>query len=377
MTYIGLNAHLLASAANYRRAGIHGYIYHLLAHLPSAAPDWQFKVFVGKGEPPSNAHHTLQRSSINTESPLRRIFWEQFVQPFQLGGLDLVHQLAFVAPVADILLPRPFVVTIYDLSFIRYPERLPTSRRLYLNLMTRLACRRARRVMAISRSTAEDLVSLLGVPRAKIDLAIPGVEARFTPLPTDQVEAWRAQKGLPKRFFLFVGTLEPRKNLMTLVRAYADLPQPLRQTTHLILGGGKGWMTDDLPKTIESLGIHNTVHLPGYLPDEELIWWYNCAVALVFPSVFEGWGLPVTEAMACGVPPIVSNVSSLPEAANGAGITLPPDDIGAWTHALARAATDLDWRERQSKNALEQVKQFTWAQTAQQTVNSYRKALGL
>src|SRR5262249_20782349 len=137
--------------------------------------------------------------------------------PWQLGGLDLVHELAFVAPV---IMPRPFVVTIYDLTFIRYPERLPTMRRLYLRLLTGLSCKRARRIMAISQSTADDLVTLLGVPRDRIDLAIPGVDSRYCPLPADSVADWRSRKGLPERFFLFVGTLEPRKNLTVLIQAY-------------------------------------------------------------------------------------------------------------------------------------------------------------
>src|SRR5579859_3616577 len=118
---VGLNAHLLTRAEGYRRAGIHGYIYQLLAHLPASARDWQFTVFVGGDDPPDSSQFTIKRSRWNTERPTQRILWEQLAQPFQLDRCDLIHELAFVAPV---IMPRPFVVTVYDLSFLRYPERL-------------------------------------------------------------------------------------------------------------------------------------------------------------------------------------------------------------------------------------------------------------
>jgi len=367
---IGLNAHLLSAEAGYRRAGIHGYIYQLLAHLPVTG--YTFDVFVGCGEPPPHPNFTVRRSRFSTENPLKRILWEQFAQPFQLAGLDLVHELAFVAP---FVMPRPFVLTVYDLTFLRYPERLSRSRRVYLQTMTGLSCKRARRVIAISESTADDLVTLLNVPRSKIDVAIPGVETRFRPLPPSEVETWRQQMGLPDRFFLFVGTHEPRKNLPMLLRAYAALPLADRQCVPLILAGGKGWMTDEIDQVIEAYDLKATVIRPGFLADDALIFWYNAADALVYPSVFEGWGLQITEAMACGKPVLVSNVSSMPEAAGDTGYQLPPDDVPAWTAALAHCIADKTWRDEQGARARARAAGFTWEHTAQQTVKAYEKAL--
>lgn len=369
--HVGLNAHLLASAHSFRRAGIHNYIYNLIAHLPHADPMLRATIFVGEGDVPDTPYR-VRRSRLKTASPLRRILWEQLVQPFQLNGIDLMHELAFVAP---LLMPRPFVVTVYDLSFIRYPQRLPAARRLYLRALTGASCRRARRVIAISRATAGDLHKLLRVPLEKIDLAIAGVQPHFKKLPRAEVEAFRAAKGLPERFFFYLGTLEPRKNLPTLLRAYAKLPEADRRAVHLVLGGGIGWMTHDIPRLIEVLGIKPTVHQVGYLPDSELVYWYNCAETFVYPSVFEGWGLPVVEAMACGVPPLVSNVSSLPEAVGDVGMQLPPEDEIAWCEALARAVRDAAWRAEQSERAQARAQQFTWLQTACATVETYRKAL--
>jgi glycosyltransferase involved in cell wall biosynthesis len=369
--HIGLNAHLLAGAQGFRRAGIHHYIYNLIAHLPQADPALRATIFVGAGEVPPTPY-TVRRSRLKTDSPLRRILWEQLIQPFQLNGLDLMHELAFVAP---LIMPRPFVVTVYDLSFIRYPERLPKARRLYLRALTGVSCRRARRVSAISRSTADDLHKLLGVPLAKIDLAIPGVQPHFRKLPRTEVEAFRAAKGLPERFFFYLGTLEPRKNLPVLLRAYAGLPESDRRAVHLVLGGAVGWMSQDIPSLIEQLGIGQSVHQVGYLPDSELVYWYNCAEAFVYPSIFEGWGLPVVEAMTCGTPPLVSDSSSLPEAVGEVGALLPPQDESAWREALARAMHDSTWRAEQGERAQTRAQQFTWLQTAHAVLETYRKAL--
>lgn len=371
---IGLNAHLLGNQPGYRRAGIHGYIWQLLDHLPAAAPSLRYRLFVGEGQPPPHPAYTIKRTPLKTGNPRTRILWEQFLQPFHLGGLDLVHQMAFVAP---LVMPRPFVVTVYDLTFFRYPERLGRLRRLYLQTFTRLSCQRARRIMAISQSTANDLTELLGIPPEKIDLAIPGVEPRFRPLPRAEVQAWRQQKGLPENFLLFVGTLEPRKNLPTLLQAYARLPQSMRDSHHLVIAGAKGWMVDDIFRTIEENALSSQVHLPGFVSDGELPMYYNAAEVFVYPSVSEGWGLPVTEAMACGKPVIISNVSSLPEAAGPLGLHLPPDDVSAWTEALADCIADGEWRAEQGELARQRARQFTWAKTAQQTVESYRKALNL
>jgi glycosyltransferase involved in cell wall biosynthesis len=371
--HVGLNAHLLSASPGYRRAGIHGYIYQLLDALPDVDPAWRYTALVGEGLTPEHPGLRMRRSRMRTANPLRRIVWEQAAQPWQLGEFDLVHELAFVAP---LIMPRPFVVTIYDLTFLHYPERLPRARRWYLRLLTRMSCRRARRVLAISQSTADDLVARFGLPRDRIDLAVPGIDPRFQPLPAEQVEIWRQRRGLPDRFFLFVGTLEPRKNLPLLARAYAGLPPADRKACHLVLAGGAGWMVDEIHRAIQQFGLAETVHLPGFVPDDELPWWYNAAEALVYPSVFEGWGMPVTEAMACGRPVIVSDVSSLPEATGDTGLRLPPGDAAAWTEGLARCIHDGGWRAEQGQRAKDRAERFTWARTAEQTVACYRKSLG-
>ncbi len=374
--HIALNAHLLTAQSGYRSAGINGYIANLLRALPEADPSLGYTVFVGaQAHLPAHPRMRVCRSRWDTSAPLRRIAWEQIAQPLALARERpaLLHALAFVSPLLN---PTPSVVTVYDLSFVHYPQRLPAARRLYLRLLTRWSCARARRVIAISRSTAQDLAQTFGLAPDKIDVALPGVSARFTPQPVEAVRAFRARRGLPKRFLLFVGTLEPRKNLPVLLRAYAQLPACDRAEMHLVVAGARGWMADEIFDTLEQLKLGESVHMPGYVPADELPLWYNAAEALVYPSVFEGFGLPVLEALACGTPALVADASSLPEALGGGGLRLPPHDVAAWREALARAIHDPDWRAEARVRGLEHAARFSWARTATQTVASYRRALG-
>ncbi len=374
--HIALNAHLLTAQSGYRSAGINGYIANVLRALPEADLALRYTLFVGaQAHPPAHPRVQVRCSSWDTGAPPRRIVWEQLAQPLALlrERPALVHALAFVAPV---LTPIPSVVTVYDLSFVHYPERLPAARRLYLRLLTRWSCARARRVIAISRSTARDLAQTFGLSPAKIDVALPGVGAHFAPQPAEAVAAFRARRGLPERFLLFVGTLEPRKNLPVLLRAYAQLPARDRAEVHLVLAGARGWMADEIFATLERLDLGESVHLTGYVPAEDLPLWYSAAQALVYPSVFEGFGLPVLEALACGTPALVADASSLPEALGGGGLRLPPHDVSAWHDALVRAIHDPDWRAEARAHGLQHAARFSWARTAAQTVASYRRALG-
>lgn len=372
MTHIGINAHLLSKQAGYRSAGIHNYLHQLLSHLPQVAPDWQVTAMLGGGNSAQYPGIHSQQAPFETESPLKRILWEQAIQPFQLGSFDLYHAGAFVAPM---LLTKPMVVTIYDLTFMRYPERLTRARRLYLQAFTRETCQRARRILAISHSTKADLVELLGIDADKIDVTPLAHDPEiYQPLPAERIEAFRQAKKLPKRFWFFLGTLEPRKNLVTLIEAYARLRPDERLP--LILGGGKGWLTEPIFEAIERHRLTDVISTIGFVPTDEIALWYNSAEAFLYPSVFEGFGLPVLEAMACGTPVITSNVSSLPEVAEGAGLILPPHEIEAWEAALKQIYQDAAWREEAKTNGLALAKNFSWHECARLTVESYQKALG-
>ncbi|MCC7358572.1 MAG: glycosyltransferase family 4 protein [Anaerolineales bacterium] len=368
--HIALNAHLLSGRTSYRSAGIHHYIAQLLRHLPAAAPELRFTVFVGDGRP-DMAGATVVRARLPTARPPMRIFWEQCVQPWALARARpaLLHALAFVAP---ILSPTPTVVTVYDLSFFVTPERFPAAQRLYLRALTGVSCRRARRVLAISESTRADVVRLLGVPAERVDLAYPGVGPEFHPLPADEVAAFRARLNLPARFVLYLGTLEPRKNLGTLLAAFATL-RAAEPDLALVLAGGRGWWYADLFRQVQALGLERAVHFPGYVPAQDLPGWYNAAAAVGYPSAYEGFGMPVAEALACGCPVVTTRASSLPEAGGEAAWLVPPADAPALAAALAQALRPDPARRGRG---LAHAARFTWAATAAATAASYRRALG-
>jgi glycosyltransferase involved in cell wall biosynthesis len=371
--HIALNAQLLCGRATYRSAGIHNYIDNLLKQLPEADPDLHYTVYVGEGQPqmpPERAK--VRRTQLPTVRPVARIFWEQCLQPLELGCArpDLLHSLAFVSPV---IAPCPAVVTVYDLSFRLFPERFLRAQRLYLSAFTAHSCRRARRVIAISESTKADLVRVLGLPAEKVDVAYPGITPEFRPLPPEQVEAFRARRGLPGRFILYLGTLEPRKNLGALIRAFGELSHAERDL-YLVLAGAKGWLYADLFKLTEDLGLADRVIFPGFVPSEDLPLWYNSATVFAYPSSYEGFGLPVIEALACGRPVVTSDVSSLPEAGGRAAILVSPKSPEALAEALSQA---LAWGPTERALGPAQAAPFRWEATAAQTVRSYRRALGM
>jgi glycosyltransferase involved in cell wall biosynthesis len=374
MPHIALNAHLLHGGASYRSAGIHQYIDNLLRCLPVAAPEFRYTVFVGAGRP-HMAGAAIRRSRWPTHRPPVRILWEQVVQPLELlrARPDLLHSLAFASPVLN---PSPAVVTVFDLSFRLTPDKFPRAQRLYLSTLTAHSCRRAQRVIAISESTRRDVVRLLGIDPARVDVAYPGVDPHFRPLPAAEVEAFRARRGLPARLILYLGTLEPRKNLHSLISAFSQLRSSTNSNSNLqlILAGAKGWWYESLFQQVEALNLKDVVHFPGFVPAEELALWYNAASAFAYPSSFEGFGLPVLEALACGCAVVTSNVSSLPEAAGEAALTVAPDDAAALAEALRQALTP-QAAERARQLGPEHAARFTWEAAARQTAESYRRGL--
>lgn len=370
--HIGLNAHLLSSSQGYRSAGIHGYIYNTLRHLAEFMPaDWQITALVNHDSPHQFPNITPQPAPFNTESAIKRIIWEQTVQPWALRQFDLYHAMAFVSPFIQIC---PAVVTVYDLSFIRYPHVLSSARRHYLKTLTALSCQRAERVIAISHSTAHDVHTLLNIPSDKIDTIHGGYDTQnLYPLDDDAITAFRQGKNLPDRFWLFIGTLEPRKNLITLLDAYAKLNP--NERLPLFIGGGKGWDYEAIFERVERYHLQADVSFLGFIPADELVLWYNSAEAFIYPSVYEGFGLPVLEAMACGTPVIISDASSLPEVGGECGLLVPALDIEAWAETLRKAYHDETWRKSASERGLISAKTFTWQHTAKKTIETYQKAL--
>ena len=372
-THIGLNANLLSLSRNYRGAGINSYIYHLLKNLGQIDSGYRYSVFLSERRF-ADERFRLHFTRWPTHRPVVRILWEQVIQPIALlrAGVDLLHAMAFAGPLVT---PCPFVVTIYDLSFLHYPEAFRPWNRRYLTTFTTLSARRARRVIAISESTKRDVVKLLDVPPDRVDVAYCGVDEIFCPLQAHEVDRFRHERALPDRFILFLGTLEPRKNVQQLIRAYGRWSKIEPDIPKLVVAGGKGWYYEQIFAEVEDLGLVGEVIFPGYVMQEELPWWYNAADLFVYPSRFEGFGLPVLEAMACGTPVVTTNVASLPEVAGDAALQVSPDDETQLVEAMRRALSNEALRQEMKAKGLAQAAVFTWARTARQTLDTYHRAL--
>jgi len=369
---IGINAHLLAGASDYRRAGIHQYIWQVLRHLPTAELGLQPVVYTQQTAALADRPGLILRQSRwPTERRLVRIAWEQTAWPWlaRRDGLDLWHSMAFVLP---LIRPIPAIVTIYDLSFIYTPEAFPAWQRLYLKLQSTHACRRAERIITISESGRQDVARRFGVNPERISVVYPGVDPAYRRLPPDEVARFRRAHDLPERFVLHVGTLQPRKNIPLLLEAFAQLLAP---DVALVLVGGKGWLFADIFAKVTALGLQERVRFAGYVPDEALPWWYNAASLLVFPSRYEGFGLPVVEAMACGTPVVAANSSSIPEAAGEAALFFEPDDVAALREQMALLLQNSAVSDQLRHQGPIQAKLFSWEKAGRETAVVYQTVL--
>jgi glycosyltransferase involved in cell wall biosynthesis len=375
---IALNAQLLSSAATYRTAGISRVIRHLLAELPRVPGDEQYIVYAPFSDPNRRLLATprfrTRLTRLPMDRPAVRIAMEQTVLPIELvrEGADLLHALSFVSPMAW---RGPTVVTVYDLSFLRFPEVYNRANRLYLGTFTPPSLRRADRVITISEDARRDVIELCGVAPERVTPILLAADERFRPSPPDQVEAFRRRRGLPGRFVLYQGTLQPRKNVETLVRAYALLRSQGSDDHILVLAGPRGWQDEPIFDLIRQLGLEEMVRFPGFVPDEEQALWYSSAAVFAFPSRYEGFGLPLLEAMACGAPVVSSSASSLPEVVGDAGLLVDPSDVEGLCSALRQLLEDASLRQALSVAGRARAKKFSWRRMASETVRVYREVL--
>jgi glycosyltransferase involved in cell wall biosynthesis len=369
---IALNAQLLSFADSYRSGGISRVIYHTLVEFGRDPRGHSFEVFVPQA-PTANGWGSLtfHASGAQTTRPTRRILWEQtsFARQLRQMKPGLLHGMAYAVPVGW---PGPSVVTVYDLSFLLFPKAFKPANRIYLAATTRATARRARRVLTISEHARRDIVRLLNVPEECVDVTYPAVEARYRRLPEDEVEAFRSARGLPDAFVFTLGTLEPRKNLVGLLRAYAQLSKP---RPPLYVAGGSGWHVSPIFDTVRQLQIADEVRFLGFVPEDELPLWYNSARLFAFPSLYEGFGLPVLEAMACGAPVVTSTAASLPEVGGTAALLAPPQDTDRIAQQMARVLDDSQLRTELRAAGRIQASRFSWRAMTDRIVTSYNLAV--
>jgi len=380
---VAIDAHLLSDQQSYRSAGVSSYSAELLRALGALMLEEPAQPGGASAELIAYLHAAnfttpgieVVRSRLPLENPVVRIAWEQSLFPLQLRRqrAGLVHGLVNVLPLAA---PCPGVVTVHDLAFVRTPETMRPVKRLYLTALCRASVRRAAHVIAVSQQTAADVQRYFGVSPARITVIHNGVAARFAPRHTDDLAAFRQWRGLPPRYLLYLGTLEPRKNLERLVRAFVQWRRTgaaADADVKLVLAGAKGWYYAEIFRTVEALGLAEQVIFPGFVPSDELPEWYAAATAFVYPSLFEGFGLPVLEAMACGTPVICSRAPGVREVAGDAALTFPAADEAALAAVLDLVVGQPALRRELSTRGLVQAARFTWRRSAAATLAIYRR----
>jgi len=283
--------------------------------------------------------------------------------------MEILHCTALVPLVSNIAT----IATVYDLTYMLYPKTMKRTGHLWWNLLMPLGIRKATQIITISQSTKNDLIRHYGIPSPKIHVIYPYVHPRFV-----ESRATRSGLGLtlPSKYILYVGTIEPRKNIASLVDAFALIKVREHLDHYLVIVGKKGWAYQDVFKKVESLGLQRDIVFMGYIPDEQLPAVYAGADLFVYPSLYEGFGLPVLEAMACGVPVVASHSSSLPEVIGDAGILVPPSNVAEIASAIMRVVRDEGLREEMSQRSLLRAKELSRERFVGQTLQVYKEVLG-
>lgn len=326
--------------------------------VPLAPPEW------------------LRRGSALRRTVLNKTMWMQAALPRDIRQLrlDVCHFTNFVAPLRS---PCPTVLTIHDMTLWLFRQHHTLRRVAAMRPIIPLAARRADAIITVSESARADIISILDLDPAKVHVVYEAASTEFHPLPAEEARAFvRASYGVQEPYVLYVGTLEPRKNLVRLLEAYASLRHSKRSPHSLVLVGSRGWKEQPIFAAVERLQIRDAVHFIGHVPLDHLVALYNAATVLAFPSLYEGFGLPIVEAMACGTPVVTSPCGSLREIAGDAAELIDPLDVGSIADGLYHVACNPDHAAMLRSRGLDRASQFTWTEAARQTRQLYENVAG-
>lgn len=370
--------------AVHQGAGLSRYAEQLAAHLRAHhAAEIDLRLFYnahsGHGLP-----EPLARAPVQT-LPLGQYAWRLSVLASQLArlpyapllprrdtGPTIYHATEHLLP----CLPQVTVLTVHDLIFERYPQHHTRANRLFLRLAMPRFVAAARHIIAVSRQTQRDLVELYRADPSKITVVYNGVEGKFQPAGDAALHAVRSRYSPDRPYLLMLGTLEPRKNHRLALLALARL-KAAGHPHRLVLAGGRGWLFEPVQQEIARLGLQADVTFPGYIPDTEIAALYSAADCVLMPSLYEGFGLPLLEAMACGAPVVASNASSLPEVGGDAALYTTPHDDEAFAAAVHLVLSQPALAAALRARSLARAQEFTWTRCAQQTVAVYRAAAAM
>jgi len=357
---IGIDA---SRAAYAQRTGTENYSLFLIRALLDLHTEHRFRLYFNL--PPQDGLFPAERAELRV-MPFPRL-WTHLRLSLEMAR-RAPHVLFVPAHVLPLLHPQRSVVTVHDLGYLYHPEAHTRWDRWYLQWSTSYNVHHARRVIADSQATKRDLIKYCSAAPDEIHVIYPGHDRSLAPVrDLSRLAAVRERYGLPSTYAIHVGTLQPRKNLSTLLDAFATVAQKHRNL-NLALVGKKGWLYEPLYAQAQRLGLEQRVHFTGYVPRDDLPALLSAARLFLLPSLYEGFGLPVLEAMACELPVICSNVSSLPEVAGDAAILVDPREPSAWAEAIERVLDDEPLRATLVDRGLCQVTRFSWERCAQQTL---------
>jgi glycosyltransferase involved in cell wall biosynthesis len=313
------------------------------------------------------------RSKFPAKKTFFRILWEQFFLAYEVKKhkCKVFHGPSYMVPFVK---SCKYVITIHDLSWFYYPESFTFFNKLYFRLFLSRSIRKADRIIVISDSTKKDLEKFYDVDPAKVRRIYYGCDRSFRKI-EDQAELKRVKVkyDLPDKFVLAVSTLLPRKNFVGIIKAFSRICHETE--AKLVVIGKKGWLYKDIFKTVKDLSLQDKVIFTGYIDNEELPYVYNLAELFVFPSFYEGFGLPPLEAMACGCPVLTSNVSAIPEVVGDAAILVDPNSVEEIAQGMERLLVDKELRDCLVKKGLQRSKLFSWEKCAEETSKVYSELL--
>lgn len=359
--------------------GIGRYTRELVRAIAALDSKNEYRLFSAKSSavlpvpnPLPGGKNIVHKTAPLDEKWLYRLWYRlRWPLPVQLvtGQIDLFHSPDFVLPPVSGRIPT--LLTVHDLSFVHFPHVYTTTLVNYLNRVVPWSIKRAQHILADSQATKQDLKAIWDVPEEKITVLYSGVDARFKPIEDTRIlTAVREKYALGQAPYVFtVGTIQPRKNYQMLIRAFAHIAHSHEH--NLVIAGGQGWLYDEILEEVHVQNLVGRVLFTGFVDDDDLPALYSSASLFVFPSLYEGFGLPLLEAMACGVPVISSNTSCLPEVAGRAAVLLPPDKQTAWIEAMRALLDNPVDRAQLVASGYGQVQQFTWEKSAQQLLNIY------
>lgn len=370
---IGINARYLQNTYS----GITVYLLNLLLNLKRIDTQNEYTLFFGSGK---NLPEDIRKFQYNYDIPgiaannqLLKIMWAHLYLPgaIKKRKIDIFHETSFVAP---IIKTCPLITTVYDLAYLYTPESFTCRNRLYFKALLAKSIKKSNFIIATSINTKKDIIDNFPHCADKIKVVYGGVDARLKPVTDKEVTAKiKELYKIKKDFILAVSLISPRKNLTALIKAWKLLRTERKLDVQLVISGRKGWLYEEVFKEAASWMPNNDIIFCGHVSDEHLLYLYNAAAVFAYPSLYEGFGLPILEAMACGCPVVSSNTSSMPEVCGDAALLVDPKNISEISQALYKIFSDASLRRDLIKKGFEQAKKFSWQNTAQQTIQAYNQ----